>query len=129
MNDLRPQLRPYLLTQSAVTDLVGERIYPSTAPQRPQRPLLVYRRSESSYEYAQPGDVEICKARVHFHCQGRSASEARALAHALRVAFDGLRGVLGDVTIAFTFLDADQDRYEDSTGTYETEQQIQFWYY
>ncbi len=37
--------------------------------------------------------------------------------------------MLGDVTIAFTFLDADQDHYEDSTSTYETEQRIQFWYY
>lgn len=126
IGDLSLQLRPYLLTQSGVTDLVATRIYPDKTPQNPTRPCIVYRQTDSDYKYVHPRDVDLAILTYEFECQASSSLGARALAHQVRISFHAMIGVFGDMTIINSRLGKDKDGVTDDTLTHVVTHEVVF---
>lgn len=110
---LEQGLVTYLLTRSAVTDLVGSRISPNRVAQGvDQFPRLVYRRISGRHEHTLAGASRECNARLQLTCQAQNYGEAKALAEALRNSLDGFRGSMGGATVTGCHLDNDPDGFK-----------------
>ena len=79
-------VRTFLLSQSSVTDIVGDRIFPMTLPQNETRSSIVYRRISTNHEETIDGSVGgMADARVQMDCYADSWNAASDLAEVLRL--------------------------------------------
>lgn len=83
----------FLIANSGVAALVGTRIYPLMIPQDADLPAVAYRRIDTPRHYSHDGYSGLARPRFQFDCVGSSYSSARALAAAVRVAFQGWRAL------------------------------------
>ena len=104
MADLATDIRTYLKTKTAVTDLVGSgtaaRIYEDDAKQGLDPPYIVFVITPGeSYEDIS-GPIGLCTSRVTFLCYGTNRATAYTLSEAVRLApFQGYRGAMGTTTV------------------------------
>jgi hypothetical protein len=107
----------YLLTQTSITDVVGERIQPIPAPEDlSQYPCITYQGSSDVSEDANDGPVGVAEARIIFDCLALRYLDARGLAEALKTALNGYSGALPDGTRIFRVKSANLvDRWEDGS--------------
>lgn len=90
-------LRAYLLTQPALTDLIGERIFWGVRPQGTPLPALVLNRISQPGDHTYKARVRLCKARVQMDCLGASNASARGLERALLAVLDGKSFIQGGI--------------------------------
>lgn len=106
-----------LKNAAAVSALVGARIYPLTAPQKPTYPLITYQRISGPRWTTLDGPTGIAQPRIQVDAYATTYAGAKALAAAIRQTLDGYRGAVsttaGNVRIGGVRLETDQDLYED----------------
>ena len=86
-------LRAILLETATVTDLVGDRIYPVTAPDAPSYPFLVLTKAAGVGQYDMAGDAGIEPARIQVDCHvDDGASACITLKTAVRRKLSGFKG-------------------------------------
>lgn len=93
-------IRTRLLSVSAITALVGQRIWPHTAPSASATntlPYIVYRAVDKVREHHLNGASGVCFSRVQLDLIGVDYEAVKILSNAARNALDGFRG---DVTVA-----------------------------
>jgi len=66
--EVRVALRSYLLTKSAITDIVGQRIYAGALPQGATSPAVTMATVSESYDYDGVGLAWIVQTRMQFEC-------------------------------------------------------------
>jgi hypothetical protein len=82
-----------LKEDSAVAAIVGDRVYPVTAPDAPDYPFLVLTKATGLGEYTMAGDAGIESARIQVDCQvDDGAAACIALKTAVRRKLSGFRG-------------------------------------
>jgi hypothetical protein len=99
---LEPDLLAWLLTKTAVTDLVGQRIYNVRLPQGGTFPALAIERISGPREYQLDGPAGLASPRIQFNCHGEEFSDAKMLAEAVRQTLDTLKHtelVIGGVIV------------------------------
>jgi len=85
----------YLLTQSAITSVVDNRIQPIPAPvDLSQYPCITYQSPSYVPQYANNGPVGVSDTRVVYDCLAPSYLAARSLAETLAAALSGFSGTL-----------------------------------
>lgn len=93
-------LRTILINDSAVSNLVGSRIYPLRATQDVEFPAIVYRRiSTTGRDLTHSGPVTSATARFQFDCFSDSALQAKQLATAVLRALQDYSGTVIGETI------------------------------
>jgi hypothetical protein len=125
-----------LSTDTIITEIVSDRIYPSEAPQEEKKyPRLVYELTEAGKDpnpsYDGPGSLLLGGFTVA--CIALDPSTARGLAAAVLTSLDGQEGSWGSVSVETCFaegyqeepiaLDLGQDRIE-----YVIEREFSIWF-
>lgn len=126
-------IRAYLLTKTAITNLVGTRIRPDKLHQSDVRPAIVYEITEEESQTDLDGDGGLVKATVTFSCEAEVRSTARQLCEELRKVLAGYSGPAGEETIdaaivgklksGFVAAEEDGDK-----GYYVFERVVTVWY-
>lgn len=105
-------LRTYLLTNAALTAVVGTRIYPLTYPQDGTLPAVVYQQVSLVPYFAHDGEMGTDEA--HFHISSFSANygQAHDVADKVRTALRPIMtapGMMGDVPVGSVQLENEFD--------------------
>lgn len=85
-----------LVADTDVSAIVGNRVYPHTAPQNATMPYIVYFRVSGVHEHHMRGSSGLYDARVQLSMFSTDFEQLLNLSDAVRLALDGYRG---DVTV------------------------------
>lgn len=125
---IRKALPAYLLTQTGVTDIVGQRVYPAKEPQRDREhgaddegevyPCVVFRKlsRRAGRQYGNTGDVSDNTAWVQVESVARSYAAAQVLGQAVLAAMESLPALAAGVSLASAELRDDWDEFDDEVG-------------
>lgn len=111
----------HLAADAGVSSLVGNRVYPAVAPQKPEVPYIVYTRISSAREHSHDGASGLARPRFQFDCASRSYIGAMELSNAVRLALDAFQGTMGGsggVDVHAVFIEDEQDSYDDELKLY-----------
>ena len=112
-----------LLATTAITDLVGQRIYFTRAAQDTAKPYLVITKISDIPHYCHDGPAGISDARIQFSAFAETYQAVKNLNAAIRTAFEGFTGLMGGssgVYIGKCFKDLEADFYEDDTRLFNS---------
>ena len=109
-------VRTYLLTKSAVTTLVGTRIFPSFIPQsNTTYPCIVYNLINQLPAHMLSGGAGYAETRVQLDVYATTLLVAESLAEVLRDELQGYKGTMGSSTVSSVV-------YKNMVGFYEPPQ-------
>lgn len=82
-------LHARLLASSAVTALVGERIYELRVPYTAPMPAITYQKIDAGYFSTLTRSLSIARPRIQVNCWADTPDVAREVAQAVRASLDG----------------------------------------
>lgn len=93
MADIAIGVRGYLLGKTAITDLVGQRIYTDALPQSATLPAIVMSKLYTQHDHELSDLAGLAHSRLQFECYASTRLVSNAVAEAIRacgvVAFKG----------------------------------------
>jgi hypothetical protein len=98
-----------LTSQTAVSSLVGARVFPMVAPHATPLPLVVYQRTGVDRPQSLAGNVGNPVVTLRLTTYGTSYTAVKQIARAVRIAIDGWTGTTASVTIQRTTLVTEAD--------------------
>ena len=101
-----------LTSQTAVSSIVSNRVYPIIAPQGTPLPLIMYQRTGVERPQSLSGNVGNPVVTLQLTSYGTSYIDVKRLARAVRMAVDGWTGTTASVTIQRTTLASEADGME-----------------
>jgi len=123
MADVITSVRTYLLSKTAITDLVSQRIYAKRLIQGATIPAATIRILSESYEHALDGLAGIVQTRLGIECYGATGEAARALADAIIwCGIDAIKGSYTSLQIRSVMVEDGRREFEDedtSGGDYQ----------
>ena len=111
-------IRTYMGTRTAITDIVGSRIYAQKLPQAATFPSLVYNRVSTQRTYSHSGDSNMTSPRIQYSCFAETYEEAKDLAEQIVSEMSGFKGTAGSSTIYSTFVDNELDLIDPESKLY-----------
>ena len=99
MADIGKAIRLRLLNDTAVTDLIGTRLYPRRIPQGVENPCAKYQMISSMREGALDGGSGIVNAMIQIDIFSDSHLEAETISEKIRERLQGFRGTESSVEI------------------------------
>lgn len=121
---IRQAVYSWLTSQTAVTSLVGEDVFPLKAKQGTLRPYVLYRRKTAGQAYQLAGSAERAQCLFEFTVVADGYASADAVITAVAEALDTInRTQVGDVLLYSAQLDEEEDEFEEpidggDTGLY-----------
>lgn len=109
---IRGALYTLLTGTSAVSAIVGTRIYPVVLPQKPTLPAITMQRIPGSRVRSTRGPSGLAQSRYQVDCWAATQTAAEELAGVVRAATDGYRGTVSEVRIGGISVSGDRDFYE-----------------
>ena len=103
MSTLKKAVIDYLLSQSAVTDLVSTRIRPGVIEQGLARPHLNVNQTGSDVHYSMAGNTGLGETFIEINCRADTEKAAAELAEIVRLEVDGYQGTWGTVSVKASF--------------------------
>ncbi len=88
-----------LLNDATVNSLVGNRIKPNYIPQNMAMPAVTYQEIDSPRDHTMDGPSGFVPARWQLNCWGTTYDSTSDVAEAIRQAYDGFSGTVGNVVI------------------------------
>jgi hypothetical protein len=101
-----------LTSRTAVSSLIGSRVYPMMAPQGAPLPLVVYQRTGVDRPQSLAGNVGNPVVTLQLTSYGTSYTAVKSIARAVRLAVDGWTGTTASVTIQRSTLVTESDGME-----------------
>jgi hypothetical protein len=98
-----------LTSQTAVSSLIGQRVFPMIAPTGTPLPLVVFQRTAVSRPQSLTGNVGNPVVTLQLTTYGTSYTSVKSIARAVRLAVDGWTGTTAGVTIQRTTLQTESD--------------------
>jgi RNase P/RNase MRP subunit POP5 len=102
---------------SAVTALVGQRVYPEQLPQKPTLPAITYSQVSAVRVRDLSGPAGKARRRISFSCWATTHDMAHQVADALRQSIDPFYGDMHGASIHSIILENEFDLFEEETGT------------
>ena len=99
MSDIGKTLRLKLVSDAAVTALVGSRIYPLTLPQGVTLPAIRYQRITGNSDPHLGGTTGLAVATVQLDCVGTTYAGAEQVRDAVRESLEAYQGTVSGVKI------------------------------
>ena len=138
-------LRSLLLQTSAITAIIGtvakraanpipgdspgSGIYWAMMPEKAPLPAIVLTTVAGAGTPSLDGADPLHTARVQLSCYGRTYSDAKALARAVRNLLEGYCGTLPDGThVGDAILNIEADTFEEAPFTFHCPVDLEFWY-
>ena len=106
-------LRDYLLADSTITALVGQRVYVEELPQNSPLPAITFLRVNVDHDHDLEGETGLATARFQIDSWADSPLNALALAERVRLRLDGYQGTMGSTTVQSILLDAEREWSEE----------------
>lgn len=116
--DAEQALVMHLLNDSALTALVGDRVFPHAIPQDEQVPAIVYQKISAPRTLSVSGDSSANNTRMQLSCYAETFGQAKQIAQVLYNSVDVFRGQLGGRVNAAVLMADSRDDYEPDTGRY-----------
>lgn len=117
MSGIGEALRTKLLSYSAVSDIVGQRMYPDALVQKAVLPAIVYYCTSTERDHHLGGVGKSAHARFTFDCFAMTRVAASALSKAIReTGIDSFRGVVSSYTFCGVDFDSG-DEYQNDVPT------------
>jgi len=114
---IRADAITYLLSLTAITDLVGTRIRPTRLQQNESTPAIAVKLTSTDAEHHADGEAGLHNTTLQFVCHADSQDQADTLADLVRRKTCGQSGAWGDSQVRGTFLvDLDDDYTPPSRG-------------
>lgn len=100
MADVGSAVRAYLLSKTAVTSLIGQRIYTDLVPQNETLPAVSYMLLPTIHEHQLSGFAGVAHTRIQFDVYADKRLDANAVCEAIRTCgIIGFRGTQSEVFI------------------------------
>lgn len=130
---IKAALYTYLTAQSAVTSVVGQRVYPQQAPMNAQLPYITYQRIADPVQHHFEEATALASPTIQFDCWAKSDVEMQSVSEALRNVLDGFRGTMATVDVRSTALVSQDDTIErpddgSEQSTFRTTMDFDIWY-
>jgi hypothetical protein len=104
-------LRTALAGSTAVTSIIGTRIFPLLAPASATLPLVTWRRVGINREQTLKAPMGVPRVSVDYVVYGTSYEEARTVADAMRRVLDGYAGQADNVVVRHVSLENEADDF------------------
>ena len=126
-------LRTALVSHTAVTSIVGSRIYPVLAPASAAVPFVTWRRAGVQREQTLSGPAGMPRVTVEYSLYGSTYEQARELADAMRLVLDGYGGTADNTEVKQTSLEDESDDFASLAGAdlppvYQVTQRYDVWW-
>ena len=117
-----------MLATSALTNLVGQRIYYSNAPQHVDKPYIVFFKISGKRDQTQTAAMAFCNASIQFSVFAETYTSAKAVAAQIQALFQSYSGTLSSTHINAAFYDNETDFYEQDTQLHHIALDFSFCY-
>lgn len=125
--NIEEAIHDILVADATVQDLTT-RCYPSTLPQDPTYPLILYMRVYGARENALEGPVGMANPHFQIEAWAKTYAAAKALAKAVRNALNGYRGTSGLVRIGSFLIQSERDVYEPAVACHRIIMDYSIWH-
>ena len=117
MADISTRFRTLLLSDTAITALVGPRVHQGTVPEDTPTPFIYFTREGVEFErcIGETAGADPFRQRLVVECVGTDLEDSQAIADEIRD-YDGYTGTFGDSTVKGIFVDDQTDQYEPQYG-------------
>lgn len=106
----------FLGNASAISALVGLRIYPQELPQKPTLPALTYNQISAVRVRELAGPAGKARRRIQIDCWASTYKGAHALADAVRQTLEPFYGSMANTEVGSIMLDNEFDLFEEEAG-------------
>ena len=123
MADVAIGVRAYLLAESGITDLVGQRIYTDQLPQRATMPAIVMNQLFATHDHQLSDLAGLAHARIQLECYAATRLVANSILEAIRAC--GIithKGTTNDVDVRGVRIE-DGMSYRDDAATDGSDEQ------
>jgi len=108
-------IRTYLLTKSAITDVVSTRMRPDVLAQSDSLPAMTYSELYTNHSHTIGAAAGIEECMLEIMCYSETRTQAGSLADLVRQQLQGYRGTAGSVEVTSSQLDDTGHGYEQPT--------------
>jgi Protein of unknown function (DUF3168) len=126
---IEESFQTYLISDSGINAIVGDRVYGLIAPQKVLPPFLVYLKVGDypiAAGYCGPDAARHCV--FQFDSYAKSYLGALRLAEAVRTALVGFTGTIGDTRIAFVSMETEFHAPDPEPGLFRVSNTFEIWY-
>lgn len=116
-----------LVTDSSVK-AITTRCYPSTLPQNPTYPLILYAKVTGERINDLSGPSGMAHPRFQIEAWAETYAAAKSLANAIRVCLNGYRGTSGTVWIGSFLIQSERDIYEPEAACHRVVMDYAIWH-
>lgn len=116
---MEAQFIQLLLSDLAISGIVGDRVFPARRPQGSAFPALVATRISGQPLYVDEGKAGLVNARMQVDCYAEDYTTTKDLARAVDTLLSAYSGVFGGVNFSYIMLDEERDLNE--TGANQAE--------
>jgi hypothetical protein len=116
-----------LVTDSSVK-AITTRCYPSTLPQNPTYPLILYAKVTGERINDLSGPSGMAHPRFQIEAWAETYAAAKSLANAIRVCLNGYRGTSGTVRIGSFLIQSERDIYEPEAACHRVVMDYAIWH-
>jgi hypothetical protein len=116
-----------LVTDSSVK-AITTRCYPSTLPQNPTYPLILYAKVTGERINDLSGPSGMAHPRFQIEAWAETYAAAKSLANAIRVCLNGYRGTSGAVQIGSFLIQSERDIYEPEAACHRVVMDYAIWH-
>ena len=111
-------LRARLIDDATLSGLVGTRIYPGRAPQKPTLPYIVYHRiSTIRSATLDAGNTKVPEVRLQCDVIATTQSEVETILNQMRLVMDNFQGTSSGVVVLGVSVSDEQDQPEFFEGS------------
>jgi hypothetical protein len=126
-------LRSALVASTAVTSIIGTKIYPVVAPASTGLPFVTWRRTGIERTQTLSSPMGMPRVSVEYSIYGTTYEQARSVADAMRVVLDGYGGTVDNTEVKQTSLEDESDDFVQLAGAdlppvYQVTQQYDIWW-
>ena len=113
MSIIEEAIRDKLLDDSAVSGLVGTRIFANELPQKPTYPALVYEKVDAERDFTMEGPSGFVITTIEIKAYAKSKSGVKDLETKIRQALNGKTAIVLGVKIQGIFLENEGDDFDE----------------
>ena len=131
MDVIADSIFAYLSNVSAVTDIVGLRMYPVFNPQNTIYPSLMWILIEENPVHLMGTDAALAQNLYRFISYAKTSDEADALALQVTTALQDFSGQMGGtdgITVQRIFMEGESELYSDDDRVYKVQQDYRIWF-
>lgn len=111
---IRSDLRTYLLSNTEITDLVGQRIFPCRRPQNVTGDAICFWRTSGDHDHNLTGSSGTAIPTFAIEVLSTTYLTADAIAEAVRQVMQGFRGDMGTTEVKTVILADEQDGFDEN---------------